>query len=65
MLLHTFKISIALAFHSFDPVWGFERLVRSAHPTNVLFKQALCHCPLQYTTYMLSFQSNIDELREG
>lgn len=24
-----------------------------------------CHSPLQYTMYMLSYQSNIDELREG
>ena len=23
------------------PLWGFSRMVRSAHPTNVLFKRAL------------------------
>ncbi len=49
MLLHTFKISIALAIHLFDPLRGLleagkisiafpvRSLDRSVHSTNVLF----------------------------
>ena len=29
MFLYTFKISIALAIHSFDPLWGYQDLNRS------------------------------------
>ena len=38
MFLYTFKASIALAIRSFDPLRGFQRLVRRAHPTSVLIK---------------------------
>ena len=30
-----------IVVHSLNPFWDFLRLVRSAHLTNVLFKQAL------------------------
>ncbi len=29
MFLYTFRISIALAIHSFDPLWGYQDLIRS------------------------------------
>ena len=39
LAIHSLEGStIALAIHSLDPRWGFQRLVRGAHPTELCEK---------------------------